>query len=70
MTILLSERHNSALLLTLNRPEAMNALSSALVDALREAVREASKDLTLRGIRYAWQAMRDRARAAPRAAEA
>jgi enoyl-CoA hydratase/carnithine racemase len=50
MTILTSERRNAALLLTLNRPEAMNALSSALVEALREAVREASRDLSIRGI--------------------
>lgn len=50
MTILSSERRGSALLLTLDRPEAMNALSSALVQALRDAVREASKDLSIRGI--------------------
>lgn len=50
MTILASERRGAALLLTLNRPEAMNALSSALVQVIREAVREAARDLSIRGV--------------------
>src|SRR3954471_12015727 len=50
MTILTIERRNAALILTLNRPQAMNALSSALVAALHSAVREAAKDLSIRGI--------------------
>lgn len=50
MTILASERRGAALLLTLDRPEAMNALSSALVQAIHEAVREAAGDLSIRGV--------------------
>lgn len=50
MTILTTERRGAALILTLNRPEAMNALSSALVAAIRDAIRDASKDLAIRGI--------------------
>ena len=50
MSILASERRGAALLLTLDRPEAMNALSSALVGAIRDAVRGAAKDLSIRGI--------------------
>ncbi len=50
MTILAVERREAALLLTLDRPDAMNALSSALVAALRAAVREAGDDRSLRGI--------------------
>jgi enoyl-CoA hydratase/carnithine racemase len=50
MTVLLSERRGAALVLTLNRPEAMNALSTALVAAVQSAVGEASNDLTIRGI--------------------
>lgn len=50
MTILACERRGAALLLTLNRPEAMNALSSALVQAIHEAVREAAGDLSIRGV--------------------
>ena len=50
MTILASERRGAALLLTLNRPEAMNALSSALVQSIHGAVREAARDLSIRGV--------------------
>lgn len=50
MTILASERRGAALLVTLNRPEAMNALSSALVQSIHEAVREAARDLSIRGV--------------------
>ena len=50
MTILTTERRGAALLVTLNRPEVMNALSSALVAAIQAAIREASKDLSIRGI--------------------
>lgn len=50
MTVLATERRGAALLLTLNRPEAMNALSSGLVAAIRSAVQQAAPDRTIRGI--------------------
>lgn len=50
MTILLKERKGSALVLTLNRPESMNALSSELAGAVLEAVRDAENRADIRAI--------------------
>jgi enoyl-CoA hydratase/carnithine racemase len=50
VTILLSQKMGSALVLTMNRPEAMNALSSALVQALLSAVQEADARKDVRAI--------------------
>ncbi|MCJ2052895.1 enoyl-CoA hydratase/isomerase family protein [Methylobacterium sp. J-070] len=50
MTVLDTERHGSALVLTMNRPEARNALSNELVANLREAVRAAENAGDVRGI--------------------
>ncbi|WP_187278387.1 enoyl-CoA hydratase/isomerase family protein [Methylobacterium sp. WL64] len=50
MTVLDAERHGSALVLTMNRPEVRNALSNELVAALREAVRTAENIRDVRGI--------------------
>lgn len=50
MSILLSELHRSALVLTMNRPEAMNALSSELVRSLQRAVEEAERRKDVRAI--------------------
>lgn len=43
-------RHASTVLFTLNRPQAMNALSTALADALARAVLEVAADARLRCI--------------------
>ena len=50
MTILLTEQIGSALVLTLNRPEMMNALSSELAGAVLEAVRGAESRADIRAI--------------------
>jgi enoyl-CoA hydratase len=50
MTILLQERHGSAVLLTLNRPETLNALNYALIDALGAALDELEGDRSVRAI--------------------
>lgn len=50
MTILNAEKKGSALLLTMNRPEALNALSSALVLELQAAVEAAAQRRDIRGI--------------------
>lgn len=50
MSILQKEKNGTAMVLTLNRPEAMNALSHALVDDLLEAVASASSDDQCRSI--------------------
>ncbi|WP_454731023.1 MULTISPECIES: enoyl-CoA hydratase/isomerase family protein [Cupriavidus] len=42
MSILIEEMRGASLVLTLNRPEALNALSSELVQALRDAVGRAA----------------------------
>ncbi|WP_020202074.1 MULTISPECIES: enoyl-CoA hydratase/isomerase family protein [Cupriavidus] len=42
MSILIEEMRGASLVLTLNRPEALNALSSELVQALRDAVGRAT----------------------------
>lgn len=46
--ILLAERREHVLLLTLNRPEAMNALNMALSAAIRDALRRYEEDDSLR----------------------
>lgn len=46
--ILLKERRDTVLWLTLNRPEVHNAMNSALVAALRDAILEASEDDRIR----------------------
>jgi enoyl-CoA hydratase/carnithine racemase len=50
VTILLSEKQGSAIVLTMNRPEAMNALSSELVQALLCAVQHADARKDVRAI--------------------
>ncbi len=50
MTILLEERRGAALVLRLNRPEAMNALSTALVRALADGVAAGSQAPGVRAI--------------------
>lgn len=50
MSILTSEHRGSALLLTMNRPEAHNALSSALVQALLDAVLAAGTRRDVRAV--------------------
>lgn len=47
---LLSERRGNVLWLTLNRPQAHNALNRALTSALAEAIRNASDDAGLRAV--------------------
>lgn len=48
--VLLAERRGSVLLLTLNRPEVMNSLSSGLAAALLNAIERANRDITTRTI--------------------
>src|SRR6201987_4073452 len=48
--ILLEEHDRGVLRLTLNRPEARNALSAALMSALLEALAHAAKDPEARGV--------------------
>ena len=49
--ILLQERtEEGILILTLNRPEAMNCFNTELLAALAEVIREANFDMTLRCI--------------------
>lgn len=50
MTILLEERKGAALVLRMNRPEAMNALSTALVHALGEGIAAGSSAPGVRAI--------------------
>jgi enoyl-CoA hydratase/carnithine racemase len=50
MTVLLTEQIGSALVLTMNRPEVLNALSSELANALLEAVQTASERRDVRAI--------------------
>lgn len=50
MTILDTERHGAALVLRLSRPEAMNALSSALVGALAAGVARGGTEPGVRAI--------------------
>ncbi|MGB3291258.1 MAG: enoyl-CoA hydratase-related protein [Burkholderiaceae bacterium] len=50
MAVLLYEKIDKAVVLTLNRPESMNALSHELVDRLTEAIKEASEDQDCRSI--------------------
>jgi enoyl-CoA hydratase/carnithine racemase len=50
MSILQQEQHGQVRLLTLNRPEAMNALSGELATRLLEAVRDADADPATRGV--------------------
>jgi methylglutaconyl-CoA hydratase len=50
MSEILTERENSILTITLNRPEKRNALNDALINSLKDALREADKDSKLRAI--------------------
>jgi enoyl-CoA hydratase/carnithine racemase len=50
MSVLIQEQKGSALVLTLNRPESMNALSSELVRGLTEGVRSAADRADIRSI--------------------
>ena len=49
-TVLLSERRDAALVLTLSRPACRNALNGELVAALTAALREAPSDPDLRAV--------------------
>lgn len=46
--VLLSERNDTTLILTLNRPSAMNSLNGPILDALDAAFREAHRDSSVR----------------------
>lgn len=50
MAVLLTEQRGAALVLTLNRPEAMNALSSELAQELLAAVESAGRRVEVRAI--------------------
>jgi len=50
MSVLLSEQRGSTLVLTLNRPEVLNALSNELTHALLSAIRAAEERRDLRSI--------------------
>ena len=50
MSEILTNRENSILTITLNRPEKRNALNDALINSLKDALREADKDSELRAI--------------------
>ncbi|MFN4071737.1 MAG: enoyl-CoA hydratase/isomerase family protein, partial [Thermus caldifontis] len=48
--MVLKERHEGVLLLTLNRPEKLNALTGALLDELYQALKEAQEDPGIRAL--------------------
>ncbi len=48
--VLLRERHNDVAVLVLNRPQARNSLSEALLDALSEALTEIADDRSVRAV--------------------
>src|SRR4051795_6822625 len=48
MSVLLQERDGARVTLTLNRPEARNALSRELVDAFRTALADLAADASIR----------------------
>lgn len=50
MTVLIQEKIDKAIVLTLNRPESMNALSHELVNQLADAIQAASVDKDCRSI--------------------
>ena len=50
MSEILTERENSILTITLNRPEKRNALNDFLINSLKDTLREADKDSELRAI--------------------
>ncbi|MCA1624626.1 MAG: enoyl-CoA hydratase/isomerase family protein [Acidobacteria bacterium] len=50
MSEILIAQENSALTITLNRPEKRNALNDALVNSIKDALRKADKDTNLRAI--------------------
>lgn len=50
MTVLIADQVGRTLVLTLNRPESMNALSSALVQALTASIEKAEHDSSIRSI--------------------
>ena len=48
--VLIEERRDAVAVLTLNRPERMNALNGELMDALLEATRRLANDDTVRAV--------------------
>jgi enoyl-CoA hydratase len=48
--LLLTERHGAVAVLTLNRPDKLNAVNAAMIDALDRALDEAEADETVRAI--------------------
>lgn len=50
MSEITTEKENSILTITLNRPEKRNALNDALINSLKDALREADKDEKLNAI--------------------
>ena len=50
MSEILTQRENSILTITLNRPEKRNALNDALINSLKDALREADRDSEFRAI--------------------
>lgn len=48
--VLLEERDEGVAILTLNRPDRLNAMNTELGDALRERLREAAADRTVRSV--------------------
>ncbi|MEP7218147.1 MAG: enoyl-CoA hydratase-related protein, partial [Bacteroidota bacterium] len=49
-TISIERKPEGYLILTLNRPDKMNALNIQLLDELREAIAEVSRDESIRGV--------------------
>jgi methylglutaconyl-CoA hydratase len=50
MSEIITEKENSILTITLNRPEKRNALNDALINSLKDALREADRDERLRSV--------------------
>jgi Enoyl-CoA hydratase/carnithine racemase len=50
MSEIITEKENSVLTVTLNRPEKRNALNDALIGRLKDALREADRDDELRAV--------------------
>jgi enoyl-CoA hydratase len=49
-SLVLTERHGAVVVLTLNRPDKLNAVNTAMIDALEHALDEAEADESLRAI--------------------